>query len=405
MRKAGWNNDMKANMREAKGERTGLYFKLALAVWLTALLVISVMVFLSPSAHSVTPVYHDAVQHWLDRDPLYIQRNFHYFPQFVLFFMPFHFMKVPYGDILYRISAVVFLAWGLWRSINLVRLPIGKDLSFLCATLVSLGPSLGAIRNGQANLAVAAIAVNAVVCLARSQWWRASLLLVGGVFIKPIGLVILFFSMLVYRPVIWRSALVIPPALTLPFLFAEYSYVISQYREFISHLFTISATTKYGFADVNGLLRSLGIGLSAAASQISRAAAGLVTAVVLMTGSKRIHGPARACLLLGLSTAYLVLFNPMTEGNSYVIVAPGIALYAVIFFGVKRFSILGWWLVFTSFSIYPLPEILRELDEDFGLWSRPLLLLIFYVLLASIIFTKTFDSLIVDSKESEQVSL
>jgi alpha-1,2-mannosyltransferase len=161
----------------------------------------------------------------------------------------------------------------------------------------------------------------------------------------------------------------------------------------VIHLFTISATTKHEFADINGLLWALGIGLTGAVSQISRVVAGLVTTVVLMIGSNRIRGLARAWFLLGLSTTYLMLFNPMTEGNSYVIVAPSIALYALILFSAKGLSNLGWWLVFTSFSIYPLPEILRELDKDFGLWSRPLLMLIFYALLASIVFTRTFDSL------------
>jgi len=380
-------------MKDMGREKPRLYFEIALAVWSIALLIICVMVFRSPSANSVTPVYHDAVEHWLDLTPLYLERNFHYFPQFVFLFMPFHFLKVPYGDVLYRVFSVASLVWGLWRAINLVRQPMGKNLSFLCVTLICLGPSLGAIRNGQANLAFAAIATNAVVCLARSQWWRASFLLVVGAIVKPIGLVMLFFSAVLYHAIIGPSALVMAAATAFPFLFADHSYVLSQYREFVMHLFTLSTTTKHGFADINGLLRALRVGLSPAASQILRAVVGLATTVVLMVGSKRTDDEARPLFLLGLATTYFMLFNPMTEGNSYVIVAPSIAIYALIFFGVKRFSNLGWWLVFTSFSIYPLPEMLREMYGDFGLWSRPLLMLIFYALLAFTVFTKTYEEL------------
>lgn len=378
-------------MGELKQGKTGLYFYLALGVWFIALLAVCVMVFLAPSAHSVTPAYQKAVRNWLAGDSMYMDRDMHYFPQFVFLFIPFYFLKAPYGDILWRIASVALLVWGLWRILSLVKKPPDRNLFFLGVSLISLGPSLGAIRNGQANVLFVAIAVHAVVCLARSQWWTASLLLLADIIVKPIGLVMLFWSVLVYPAIIWRVALGIVASLAIPFLFSGESYVLSQYRQSVEHLSAVSTTTEHRFADINGLLRTLGIGLAGAASQITRAVAGLVATVVWLIGSKRVEGPERAWFLLGLTTAYLMLFNPMTEGNSYIIVAPSIALYAMSFLSVQTLRPAGWGLVFMSFSIYPLPEIVRVVDNNFGLWWRPAMMLIFLAILIATVFARRFQ--------------
>ncbi len=372
---------------------SSLYFNLAVTVWLIALLVVCIMVFLAPSERSVTPVYHTAVENWLAGDSLFTDGHLHYFPQFVFIFMPFHFMKVPYGDILWRILSVFLLVGGLWRMVTLVRQPMGENLFFLYTTLVALGPSLGAIRNGQANVIFAAITIHAAVCLVRSQWWPASLLLLGAIVVKPIGLVMLFLSVLVYRAIIWWVALGIVIYIAIPFLFAGESYVFSQYRQSLEHLFAVSVTTEHRFADINGLLRTLGIGLAGSTSQIIRLGAGVLTALLWLIGSQQIRGLVRACFLLGMTTTYLMLFNPMTEGNSYVIVAPSIALYAASFFSIQKLRPLGWGLAFMSFSIYPLPEIVHRLDEHFGLWWCPAMMLIFFALLVSTVFASRFRKL------------
>ena len=45
--------------------------------------------------------------------------------------------------------------------------------------------------------------------------------------------------------------------------------------------------------------------------------------------ARRLGEPFRAMFLLALSTSYLMLFNPMNESNSYVILAPALGLWAV----------------------------------------------------------------------------
>ena len=341
---------------------------------------ISILIFLAPLQHTVIPIYHEAVQQWLAIKPLYVNSGMYYFPQFVFIFMPFDLLPVPLGDIIWCIFSTALFVWGLWRIITLAY-PQKDKLLFYYATLIALTPSLGAVRNGQANVIFAAFAVHSAVCLARSQWWVASLCLLGAFFIKPIGLVMLLLAVLVYRPLIWRLCLGLLIFLVLPFLFTDPSYVLSQYQQAIKRLFAASLVTEHRFADLNGLLRTLGIGLTGSVSQIIRIIAGLITAIIWFIGAQQLREPQRACLFQGLATTYLMLFNPMTEVNSYVIVAPFLALYAIRFLIIEGRPVLGWGLIFMGLSIGLFPEIFRSVDRNFGLWWSPIMMLIFGAIL------------------------
>jgi alpha-1,2-mannosyltransferase len=353
--------------------------------------VICILVFIAPFKHTVTPVYHEAVERWMASESIYINtiNAYFYFPQFVLIFMPFHLLPIPLSDILWRIVSSGLLVWAIWRIVSLSR-SLQNELLFLYMSLIALSPSLGAMYNGQGNVIFAALTVHAAASLAGSQWWIATLCMVGALAVKPIGLVMLLLAVVVYRTTIWRLAIGLVIFLSLPLFFAEPSYVFSQYQQSFEHLYFSSLVTEHRFADLNGLLRTIGIGLTGSASQIVRIGAGLLTMVLWWIGSKRTHEPERAWLLLGLASTYLMLFNPLTEGNSYVIVAPSIALYAVRFLKIEVNPGLGWGLVFMGFSIGLFPEIFRSVDKNFGLWWRPVTMIIFSVILVFTIFSKRF---------------
>jgi len=367
-----------------------LHLWLALSVWVLSVAGISVLVFRAPSKGTVTTVYHEVVNRWLTNQPIYPDGwmySFYYFPQFVFAFIPFHFLPVPLGDILWRAVSTGLFAWGIWRVINLFG-PDRSRLLFWCATIIAFAPSLGAMRNGQANLIFAAFTAHAAACLGRSAWGTASLCLLCALMIKPLGLVMVLLAALVYRPLLWRLIPGVLIFLSFPFLFAGTPYVLSQYLQSVERLFSSSLVTEHRFADLNGLLQTIGVDLRGGFSQFVRIMAGLVTAILWLIGAKRICEPRQqACLLLGLATTYLMLFNPMTEGNSYVIVAPVLAVYAVRFLLVEGRPILGWGLAFLCFSIGVLPEIVRGVDRNFGLWWPPVMMLMFGAFLTHMVFS------------------
>ncbi len=372
---------------EKPGFSSGLYLKSAASVWLILLSVVCIMVFLDPFGHTVTPVYHMAVEKWLSNESLYSSNVMHYFPQFVFMFMPFHLCPVPVGDILWRIISVGLLAWSLWRLVGLEGSPRNAEL-FLYVSLLAIAPCIGAIRNGQANVVFAALTIHAAVSIARSQWWIATVCLIVALISKPIGLVMMLLASAVYRPLIPRLCIGLALFLSFPFFFGGPFYVFSQYQQFYYHMIQCSLILKHIFADLNGLLRFIGIGLPGNVSQIVRICAGIVTLGLWWVGSARTKEPERAWLLLGLTTAYLMLFNPMTEVNSYVIVAPVIAFYAVHFLKIEDSPVLGWGLALSGLSIGLLPEIFSHAVRGFGLLWDPLMAIVFFVFLVSMVLSK-----------------
>src|SRR5450759_3531919 len=94
------------------------HIRVAVGIWIAAVLVIGLLVCLTPLKHTVTPVYHEAVTKWLAGKPLYSEYSFHYPPQFIFLFMPFHLLPSPVGDILWRVVSTGLLVWGLWKIIS-----------------------------------------------------------------------------------------------------------------------------------------------------------------------------------------------------------------------------------------------------------------------------------------------
>ena len=67
-----------------------------------------------------------------------------------------------------------------------------------------------------------------------------------------------------------------------------------------------------------------------------------------------------------------MLFNPMTEKNSYAIIAPVFAVAAVACLAEERNRRFGWLFVFALVSIGIFPELFWRVDKGFGLWWDPL---------------------------------
>ena len=362
------------------------YLKSAILIWVLTMGFICAGLIFGFSRRNVTPDYHNAVQRWMAGQSVF--GSFHYFPQFVFMFFPFHVLPVPWGDVVWRLLSSGLFAWGLWRLIGLVDSRRNTSRLFFFATLIVLVPSFDALRNGQANVIFAAFTIHAAYSLAQSRWSAAAAWMLLALVAKPIGLVMILLAVLVYRDLIWRLAIGIALFLVLPFAFGRAGYVWSQYSESIRHLLDLSVITENRFADLNGLLRKLGFGLTGRVSQAVRVVAGGVTAIVWRLGARRLSQPEQACFLLALATTYLMLFNPMTEENGYVIVMPALAYYALRFLLVEERPLLGWGLVLGGLSIGILPEPLRKIIPDFGLWWRPIIMVFFSGILLGWFFSR-----------------
>ena len=85
------------------------------------------------------------------------------------------------------------------------------------------------------------------------------------------------------------------------------------------------------FADINGLLRIVGLSIPLNIIGKVCAAAGLPTLIAWLLLARRTDRTFRAVWLFTLTAVYLMLFNPMNEANSYVTLAPAMAFWTVEF--------------------------------------------------------------------------
>jgi alpha-1,2-mannosyltransferase len=354
----------------------------ALALWLVPACVLSLMVASRPERRTVTPLYHGAAAHWCARQDLYSgPSGMNYLPHFAILFAPFHAMPAPWGDVLWRWCAVALIASGLGR---IIRAQFGEQAGwwFLWATVLTLPLSLGALRNGQANAHLAGLMLHAVASLPHRQWWRAAAIMALAVAVKPLGIVLWLLASALYAPLRFRAALALVALAAFPLLLADSAYVMSSYSKAWTNLRECTAVTEHRFADLNGILRTLGTELRAPASSVVRLLAGGVTLALCWLASRRLQGAVQAMCLHSLAASYLMLGNPMTESNSYVILAPSLAFWSMFWLQQAKTASFGAVLAAVTTSLSVLPTLLRPWCGNYlALFLAPTMTLLFVALL------------------------
>lgn len=356
----------------------------ALILWAAMMIVLTTLIIVYAGHRSVTPVYHQGVEAWWARAPVYdTPYGMNYLPHFMVLFTPYHFAGESLGGILWLYTAAAALIAGLWLFSRVVLPPpYDRWRAFALATILSLPLSAAALQNGQANAHFGAVLLLAAWCLHTQRWGVAAVCLWLAVAIKPLGLAPMFLAWAVYPQLGWRLALGLPVFLAFPFAFGPWEYVSREFLVACNHLRQCSGVTEHRFADLNGILRTFGIPLTGAASLAVRAAAGALSMVFCYFGVRRTAEPGRALLWLGVATGFLMVFNPMTEANSYIILAPALVLWALWGFahGQQR---LGWVLAGMALTMGLLPNPLRPfLGNYFALAWHPAMTIGFLSILA-----------------------
>ena len=346
--------------------------RLGVGLWLLALAVVSVLVIRDPHQRSVTPVFHLAVERWGNHALYSDPRGFHYLPQFALLFAPFHALPAPIGDLLWRAVSVAAVLGGVLAFARRSS-PARSELVAGLALALAVWPCLGAVRNGQTNLAFGGLLLIAAALLSAERWTAAAVVLVLLVSVKPLGLVVVLLAPWGYPRLVAPLAAGLAALAALPFLFAPPSWVLAQYHDAVIHLASWSGTNETRFADLAALLRRVGLPLSAGAATAVRAACGVATLGLWLVAVRRRSEPKRSLTLVLLAAVYLLLFNPMTEKNTYAIAAPAMGLAAAWSFDAGRRA-LGWVFAAALLSIGIFPEAFHRLDPDLGLWWDPLAL-------------------------------
>ena len=360
-------------------------FTAAMLLWTVPMLVMAALVIHDPLKHTVTMgSYHLSAENWWARRNLYVgPAGMNYLPHFAVLYSPFHFLPLRWSEVLWRFCAAATLAGGLWL---LARQLFGSEAErpFLWATILAMPLCLGALRNGNANALFGGVTLLAIAATMQQRWWLAVGWMVLATALKPLGVVLLLLASIYYASVARRLPAALLGLAIFPFFFGSPDYVLAQYREAWRNLQACAAVTEHRFADLNGILRTLGAPLSPGPSTIVRLLSGGVTAIAWLWGARRLSPALRCLWLYALSTAYLMLFNPMNEANSYVILAPALGAWGAwfLFSDEPGGRPLGWGLVLMALGMGLLPSILWPLfGNDFALIWQPCMTILFLTVL------------------------
>jgi hypothetical protein len=206
------------------------------------------------------------------------------------------------------------------------------------------------------------------------RWKSAGVALVTAIALKPLGLVLALLAVCGYRRVIVPVVVSGIVMLLTPFAFAPPQYALSQYFALIDNMRDCSqVAVETRFANLNSIFQRLSIEVPLPVLSAMNLVAALGTLVLWLFSARRLAEPERGLMLLSLATVYLMLFNPMNESNSFIIVAPAIIAVAIRSRQTAGHQNVVWLLAALLVAMWVLPELIYPFDESSRKWGKPLL--------------------------------
>ncbi|MBN8596241.1 MAG: DUF2029 domain-containing protein [Planctomycetes bacterium] len=313
----------------------------AWCIWVIFAVVVAVRTGLHPERNSVSACYRIASECWWNGRGMYenvyddkfndIYNGFVYLPHAAILFSPFYALPLWLGESLNRIVIIAMAAWAVWR---ITRLASGRAWNeyFFTASAITIGVGAGNAINGQYNLPLAATLMLATCTLIERRWWWASIWLVVSILLKPLALAPALLAFALFPALWWRLPVVLVAAFALPFVVTAHGtgYAWSEYQNFWTKVVRAAQPLPRRFAEFSTVLWWFGRDTSDAQRQVIRAIAALATLALSFAAVLR-RGPREGALILwALGASYMVVFNPRTEGLTYVVVAPALALFGAI---------------------------------------------------------------------------
>lgn len=353
--------------------------RIALFLWIVYGSILAAIVAIQPERRTATLEYQKASENWWQaKNSLYRKKNgYLYLPHFAVLYSPYKMLPVRVGEPLWRLTGLGVLAGALWLASARLA-PDKATRLFLTATILVLPSSFSSARNGQVNLPLAGFFIFVALALSKQRWWLGAILL-GIMFVmKPIILApILVFGMLYPQLRIPLVTVVIALA-GLLFIHPHPQYVVAEYIHFAENLRQASLPQGFSWCDFSGFLHCLGLHPPPAWQLLVRTAAGVGTLLLAYRALQTNPPLQRALLISYLCVIYLMLFNPRTETNSYVMLGIFVALVAA-YSGIHLhkigmatgFACIAFLLGSENYPIFPWTN----------LWLKPLLALLLGILL------------------------
>lgn len=336
---------------------------------------------------SVTSVYARASRQWWNSGSMYGtgEEGYLYLPHAAVAFTPFAYLPSGFAELLWRLVSIGAYAWGVWRLTQRLFLR-DAGLAFLVATMLAIPAAMGSASNGQTNVLMGGAIALGAVSIIEKRWWLACVWMALLVICKPTALAVVgLVGATYFRPMWWRLAIAGVLVGSAMFVHPSPTYVLDQTREFLDKMTHAAAPVKV-FEDIRGMCSAWGLTSPENQLTIVRAIAAIAMLGLCVRAKQSLGVMAAGASVLTLGAIYITVFNPRTEGLSYAIIGPMLAVTATRELWERR-----W---FTAIGLILLCLVLQfsrlvTLSEP-NTWVRPLGVLIWLGwLIAEIALGKT----------------
>lgn len=308
------------------------------AVWLTVVvlrLMATTRYLGQPGGVIALHEYLGFIDKFRSETPLYIPgdlHGFHYLPVMLMIGTPLSFVDIQLAGALFGILSAVLFAFSVVRLAQ----QITPDTPFASAGLmlaISTTTTVMALYLLQMQMLMTAAMILAAVAAMEERPRQMAVWLLVAVALKPLAIVMALLAAVVVPRTRLPLLLGIAVLLVLPFAVRSFSYMTTEYANYIRQLSHITDAVPGAWddqTDISTLLVALGLDLAPGVRLLLRLAAAFGTLVLSFRITALRNAKATGLALLVLATCYIGLFNPRQENVSFLVVVPSVAAIGVV---------------------------------------------------------------------------
>ena len=287
----------------------------------------------------VSGIYYDAAKDWLNGKMLYTfssQRaaGFLYLPNSAVILTPFTYLSLPVFVVVFRAIFIITFIYAIYLFSKLSSEDkYQKKFYFTIISIITIPLSMSNLDIGQLHFIITGFLLIAIYLIEQKKYWASSALIVLSLALKPIFLpvyLIMFalFPKLRSKIIIWTAFFAL-----LPFFTQNYSYVISQYKAFYkSVLITaqVGIDQKDKWAQIfNSFYTMTGVNIYESIQLVIRIIMAALCLLYSYIISKKVNINMALTYILCACVIYILLLNPRTENNDYIMIMPFMGYFLV----------------------------------------------------------------------------
>ena len=317
--------------------------KIALAAWALFAVALAVNACVHPSKHTnYSPCFESGSKAWWNNQNMYdhhvVPDDFRYGPLFAMALTPLAELPTWLGGLLWNWLNLGLFFWSvraLARRVLPCRWSLPRETAFL---LLALMGSARTIWSAQSNPLIFAAVAAATIAILDRRWWLAAVLLAAPVHIKvwPLAGALLLIACWP-RQLGWRFAIALVVLAAVPLLAKPLPIVLARYHDWYTAMIGPMLQIRHEYRDAWTIWELIPPPVDLTGYlvvQLSTAAGAL--ALCLWQKQQLRSNAKLLTFVLGMWTAWQLVFGPGTERNTFGLIAPLTAWATVVAFTEGR---------------------------------------------------------------------